>query len=260
MTNCPDCFGKKWLAKIDKRTGLQIKDGQGRKLFFCFRCGRVVAEEINSFLPTHLRLKANVLYFDLEVSLSQYYNYGARVPNKFLSPDNLIRPYFIICWSAGYMHSRTIWSDCVTAEEALAGDDSRILPRLQELMASADILAGHNVDAYDVKRANTRLLLTGGEPVIGKKTFDTLKIARSKFAFESNRLGDICAALGLRGKDGVTGDDWRAIMRGDEKPLRKVARYNARDVRAGKAVLGVLQKYSGKKVDYGTVKLETVTC
>jgi len=93
----------------------------------------------------------------------------------------------MICWSASYIGIDKVWHECITPAQARNQDDSQIVGRLRGLMESAEIWAGHNVDAYDAKRANTRFKLNGLQPVIGKRTIDTLKIARSKYAFESNR-------------------------------------------------------------------------
>jgi uncharacterized protein YprB with RNaseH-like and TPR domain len=191
------------------------------------------------------------------VSKSQIYNYGLRVPSGYINPDDLVKPAYIICWSASYVGSDVIWSDCVTKKEALKWDDKRILSRLQELMESADLLAGHNVDRFDLKKANARFLLNGIEPVVGKKTLDTLKIARSKFSFESNKLDYICQALGFRPKMDIRNEDWnRIVSTGDEKTLKKVQKYNKGDVKEGKRVLDVLMKYSGKKDYYGSTILQ----
>jgi hypothetical protein len=252
MQNCEFCYGKRWYAKLDKR-GVQMVDADGRRLWRCFRCGTVDAERAKPIPPIHIRTGANILYIDLEVSFSLTYNYGLKVPSKYISPDNLLKPYYIIGWAASYMHEKTIYHDAVTPGDALAWSDAKILPRLFELMQSADIIAGHNVDNYDMKRANTRFFLNGLGAVAGKKTLDTLKIARQKFGFESNRLDDICKTLGLRGKDNVTHADWLAVMEGNEKTINKISRYNVTDVRSGKEVLRRLQAYAGKKSYYGSV-------
>lgn len=264
MQNCEKCFGKKWFSHLDKNTGLQrkhhIKTSDGieydLRIWKCWRCGHI-QEEVAPFLPREYRTNANILYFDLEISKSLYFNYGARVPSGFMNTDDLYRERYIICWSASYVGSNTIWSDCVTTKEARNWDDKRILGRLQELMDSADILAGHNVDKFDVKHANTRFLLNKIEPVVHKKTLDTLKIARGKFAFESNKLDFISQRLGLRPKDDIRNSDWiKIVTTGDEATLKKVNRYCKGDVRSGKGVLERLMKYSGKKKNYGSIELE----
>lgn len=265
MQNCKRCGGKRWFASIDKKTGKQRKhhiktvDGYeyDLRVWRCFRCDEVQEEVHPTSIPQHVRRGPNILYFDLEVSKSKYYSYGARVPSTFLNVDDLIQEYYIIAWSASYVGQDKIYSGCVTGEQARRWDDKEILEPLRELLESADIVAGHNVDKYDIKRINTRLLLNGFEPVVGKKTLDTLKIARGKFTFESNKLDYISQRLGFRPKDDIRNSDWLAIVdRGDEPTLKKVAKYCRGDVRNGKGVLERLMKYSGKKVWYGSITLE----
>lgn len=263
MQNCDVCGGKKWFSHIDKKTGLQRKHHiklddveYDLRVWKCWRCGNV-QDEVSPFVPMVYRSTANILYFDLEVSKSLYWTYGPKVPSKYLRSDDRVRSYYIICWSASYVGSSKIWSDCVTKDEALAWDDKRILGRLHELIVSADIIAGHNVDAYDKKRANTRFLLNGYEPQTEKKTHDTLKIARTKFSFESNKLDDISKELGLRPKDDIRNSDWlKIVTTGDEATLKKVNKYCRGDVTSGKELLERFMKYSGKKADYGSIKLE----
>lgn len=263
MQNCDECGGKRWFSHIDKKTGLQrihhIKIGDFEydlRVWKCWRCGHI-QDEVTPFVPMQYRTNANILYFDLEVSKSQFFSYGAKVPSKFLNIEDLTREYYIICWSASYVGSSKIWSDCVTKEEALNWDDKRILKQLNELIQSADIIAGHNVDAYDKKRVNTRFLLNGYEPQTEKKTIDTLKIARSKFAFESNKLDYISQRLGLRPKDDIRNSDWLKIVTvGDEPTLKKVNKYCRGDVENGKGILKKLMKYSGKKSTYGSISME----
>lgn len=267
MQNCEVCTGKKWFAHIDKKTGLQrkhhirLEDGTefDLRIWRCWRCGNI-QEEAQPFIPLGYRTSANILYIDLEVSKSLIFNYGLRVPSTYINPEDLYRDRYIICWAASYVGDSKVWSECVTSEEAQNWTDARILPRLRELMASADIIAGHNIDRFDIKHSNARFLLNGLEPVTDKKTLDTLKIARSKFAFESNKLDFISKALGFRGKDDIRNSDWlRVVTAGDEKTLRKIAKYNKGDVVNGKKVLEKLMKYSGKKTNYGAVSLDGVS-
>jgi hypothetical protein len=267
MQNCERCFGKKWFSHIDKKTGLQrkhhIKLADGTeydlRIWRCWRCGNV-QEEVAPTLPVRYRTSANILYLDIEVSKSLYFNYGSKVYSNYLNVADLYKERYIISWAASYVGSKTVWSDCVTGKEARKWTDARILPQLRDLMESADIIAGHNVDAFDMKHINARLLLNEQEPVTGKKTLDTLKIARQKFAFESNKLDYISQKLGLRPKDDIRNEDWLNIVKtGDEKTLSKVLKYNKGDVTSGKGVLERLMKYSGKRTDYGAQSLDGVS-
>jgi Zn-finger protein len=262
MQNCENCFGRKWFAKIDKKTGLQVVHSDGRRVWKCWRCGHVQEERQTPVLPKIYRSRGNILYIDLEVSKSAYFNYGARVPSKYLRFDDIIHEYYIICWAASYIGSEKIYSESITPNDAKNWNDAKILNHLHDLMQSADIIAGHNVDAYDMKRAQTRFLLNGISPVTDnegryKKTQDTLKIARSKFAFESNCLDYISQRLGLGAKDKITNEDWLKIVKeGDEKTLNKVHRYCRGDVKNGKGVYDWLIKYSGKRMSYGSIEID----
>ena len=267
MQNCERCGGRKWFAHIDRKTGLQRKhhiktiDGveYDLRIWKCWRCQNI-QEEVAPFIPLGYRTSANILYLDIEVSKSLYFNYGNRVPSGWMNTDDLFKPRYIICWSASYVGTDKVWSECVTSKEARKWSDKRILPRLQELMMSADILAGHNLDAFDLKHCNARFLLNGIEPVIGKKTLDTLKIARSKFKFESNKLDYISQILGFRPKDDIRNSDWlKVVTTGDEATLKKIAKYCRGDVRNGKDVLETLMKHSGKRTDYGAQSLDGVS-
>jgi len=256
LQNCDKCKGKRWYVVLDKKTGKQ-KKRNGKRLWRCYRCNhKQVEPDAPNILDKRIRAKPNILYIDLEISKSIYYSYGARVPSKYLNVEDLVQEYYMICWAASYLGDNNVFHARVSSGSAKKGRDKVILKQLRELMASADIIAGHNVDAYDMKRANTRFILNGIEPVINVKTLDTLKIARQKFTFESKKLDYISQRLGFGSKDKITNEDWNNIMRGDENTLEKVDKYCVGDVKNGKKVLAVLMNYSGKKVGYGGVSLK----
>lgn len=254
MQNCENCFGKRWYAKLSRKTGLQLKDRDGKLLWRCYNCGHIQVEPTTSKLPVTQRTDANILYLDIESSKSLYFNYGSRVPSKYLRIDDLLREYFVICWSASYLHEDHIWSDSVSVAEAKNWDDKHILQKIHDLMESADVIAGHNVDAFDIKKLNTRFARHGIDPVVGKRTYDTLKIARSKFFFESNKLDYISRFYGFRPKDDITDEDWRnVILNPNKQLLNKIQTYNQGDVTSGKAVLKKLLRMANKKPYYGSM-------
>lgn len=152
------------------------------------------------------------------------------------------------------MHMDTVWNDCVSLKHAKGWTDKNILKKINSLMQSADIIAGHNVDGFDLKKLNTRFERAGLEPIIGKKTYDTLKIARSKLALEDNSLDGVCNHYGLPLKDDITDSDWLKIATNpDKKTLDKVMKYNIGDVKNGKEALRRMLRISGKPNHYGTV-------
>lgn len=259
MINCKQCGGKKWYALIDEKTGIQKQDKEGRLLWKCFRNSKHIQAEEHHYPTKKDRPKPSILYFDLEVSKSQYLNYGRKVHNGYLNADDIINEYYIISWAASYVGSKRVFSGCVTPEQALNWTDKEILQPLYDLLSSADIIAGHNIDAFDLKKVNTRFIVNGISPILGKdgkkkKTIDSLKIARSHFSFESNGLDVLCQRFGIKGKDRITGKDWREVLKGNEKTLKKVNKYCIGDVKNGKALWEIFAPYAGKSENYGATK------
>jgi hypothetical protein len=254
MRLCENCYRRHWRAKIKKTTGLQVKHNNGNLVYVCVYCGNV-QEEDEPVIPIPQRIQANILYIDLETSKSLYYNYGAKVPSKYLQVGNLVKEWYMIGWSASYVGNNNVWSQVVSPESALAWDDSQIVGRPWELINAAEIIAGHNVQGFDIKRCNTRFKKHGLPAITGKKYIDTLKLARSHYALESNTLDYICKWLGINGKDCITNEDWIAAMNGDAKTLQRIEKYNRGDVINGKAVLEEMLPTANKPYRFGALKL-----
>jgi DNA polymerase elongation subunit (family B) len=256
MRICGNCYRRHWRAKINKSTGLQVKHQNGNLIYVCIYCGHVQEEE-HEFIPPDKRIQANILYIDLETSKSMYYNYGSKVPSKYLRSDDLIHEWFMISWSASYVGNNKVWSQIVTPEKAVEWDDSEIVQRLWDLMNAAEIIAGHNVNGFDLKRCNTRFVKHGLPPIVGKKTIDTLYLCRLRLALESNKLDDVEKWMGIAGKEHIDNHDWLMALQGDQKTLDKILHYNKGDVTGGKAVLEKLLPIANKKFNFGSLKKST---
>jgi hypothetical protein len=253
MRVCENCYRRHWRAKINKATGLQVKHKNGNLIYICIHCGNVQEEE-HLFVPPAERIKANILYIDIESSKSLYFNYGAKVPSKYLRSDDLVHEWYMISWAASYVGSDNVWAQIVTPEKARAWDDSEIVQRLWDLMNATEIIAGHNVDGFDIKKINTRFMKHKLPPIVGKKTIDTLKICRSKLAMESNKLDEIEKWIGVQSKDHIDNNDWLLALQGDKKTLDKILHYNKGDVTSGKQVLEWLMPLANKKFNFGALK------
>ena len=111
-------------------------------------------------------------------------------------------------------------------------DDGNLVKALWKLYDAADLIIAHNGDRFDIKKSNARFIFHGLKPPSPYKSIDTLKIARSKFGFLSNRLNDLGAHLGLGRKLPHTGFHlWKQCMlTASPKHWNKLRKYNARDV------------------------------
>ena len=255
MRLCDKCLRRHWRAKIDKNTGLQVKHKNGNLVYVCVYCDHV-QEEDKMFVPAERRIQANILYIDTENSTSVYENYGAKVPSKYLSYQNLVHEWFMLGWCASYVGNDKVWTGFVTKREAEARSDKGIAERLHTLMESAEIIAGHNVDGFDLKKVNTVFMRHGLSPIIGKKTIDSLKLARSKLSHESNTLDYLAQYYGFSGKDEITRQDWKDATAGNKKILKKIEKYCIGDVMNGKGLLEKFLPLANKKFNFGAIKKE----
>jgi hypothetical protein len=144
--------------------------------------------------------------------------------------------WYILSYAAKWLHikgskvvSRGL--DDMMGYEKGSEDDTRLVQELWRLVNDADIIVAHNGDGFDLPKIMTRFIVHGMKPPQPFKTVDTLKIARKKFAFDSNKLDDLCRYLGLGRKLPHTGFHlWKGCMAGDKKSWNKMKKYNAHDV------------------------------
>lgn len=253
MRLCEKCLKRHWRAKIVPQTGLQVKHKNGNLVYVCVNCEHVQEEE-RDFIEPAKRIQANILYIDTENSTSIYENYGRKVYGEYLHIDNLVSEWFMLGWSASYVGNDKVWTCFVTSAEAKERNDGGIAQRLHDLMEAAEIIAGHNIDGFDIKKCNTVFMRHGLSPITGKKTIDTLKLARSKLAHESNSLDYLAKYYGFSGKDEITREDWRKATAGHTATLRKIETYCKGDVVNGKDLLVKFLPLANKKFNFGAIK------
>jgi uncharacterized protein YprB with RNaseH-like and TPR domain len=130
-------------------------------------------------------------------------------------------------------------------------DNSGIVRKLLKLFNEADITVGHNVDSFDDKMVNTEIVkLPPYLPPKPHLTIDTLKIARTRFRFNSNKLSDLGKLLKLGDKVHHWGFElWVRCMKGDPKAWDLMMRYNKGDVRLLEKVYLRLRPWMKKHPD-----------
>lgn len=172
---------------------------------------------------------AKILLFDLETAPIKGYLWSKW--QKGISDDMIITDWFILTWSAKWLFSDTIIQHKVTGEEALVGDDERIVRELWKVIDEADIIIAHNLEKFDKKKANTRFLKYDLKLPSPYESIDTLLHARKKFAITSNRLDYIAKNfLGIEGKMDTPKGLWWKAMEGDEESLQIMADYCDQDI------------------------------
>src|SRR3990167_3813085 len=61
---------------------------------------------------------------------------------------------FLLCWGAKWRDKGPVMTGVLTGPEAIAQDDSRIVKELADLIRSADIVVGHNINRFDLPMLN----------------------------------------------------------------------------------------------------------
>lgn len=169
-----------------------------------------------------------ILILDTETAPLEAYVFGLWKQN--IAWDHTIAQWFMLCWSAKWLFSNEILTDCVTGEEALKEDDSRIMTTLWELIDKADIVVAHNAKGADIPWLNTRFILNGLTPPKPYFIIDTLDIARRQFAFSSNKLDALAGYFGIEHKMDTDFNLWKRCKHGDDKALAYMQEYNMKDV------------------------------
>lgn len=207
-----------------------------------------VTAEDNFFLDTYLQIVEEKnrpkkrLFFDIEVSpnivLSWSVGYELDIPH-----DNIIqeRAIICICWK---------WEgdDKINSLQWNKGCDKELLQKFAKVLDSADEVVTQNGDAFDIKWVRTRCIYHR-IPLSAKfNSYDTLKMAKASFRFNSNRLDYMGKFLGIGGKIKTEPDLWKNIlMHGDKKSLNDMITYCKMDVQRLEEVFQQLKEYTPPK-------------
>lgn len=163
-------------------------------------------------------MKPVIAFIDIETSPIRGYTWGMYEQNVI----KIDQHWNLLSFAVKYGDKTT---------NVLTGTDEELTKYLWDVFDRSDIIVAHNGDSFDIKKANAKFIQYGLTPPSPYKKVDTLKIARKYFKFESNKLDDLGELLGVGRKMKHAGIDmWFAVMDGDEKALKMMARYNKQDV------------------------------
>lgn len=186
---------------------------------------------------------AKILFVDVETAPSLYYGFG-RYDQNF-SQAHVEREGYVLSYSYAWGHEGKVDGYVLSSEDALEQDDFVLANDLFMLLDEADIVVGHNLKKFDIKKINALLVKHGFPPPSPYKMIDTLLMARSKFSFPSNKLGDLAIYLGLPYKIDTGGIQlWVDCVKGKEEALAKMLEYNKGDVVTLQALYQRLQAWN----------------
>lgn len=152
------------------------------------------------------------LFFDIEVSpnIAFTWNIGYNIN---LDHNSIITERAVICICYKWEHENQV--RYLTWDK---GNDKKMLTEFAKILNSADECIGHNSDKFDIKWLRTRCLLHGIPMIPDYQSIDTIKLSRSGFRFNSNKLDYIAKFLNIGAKKSTGGFSlWRDIVLNNSK-------------------------------------------
>lgn len=126
----------------------------------------------------------------------------------------------------------TLYED--VSDRADVRDDSQLLMSLWTILHESDILIGHNMRRFDLRKIRARMLMAGMQPPSPCRVIDTLELAKSAGAFTSNKLAYLSSALTETHKSqhkNFPGHSlWLGCIDGNQKAWAECRAYNVLDV------------------------------
>lgn len=193
--------------------------------------------------------KPKRLFFDIEVSFNVVATWNIGY-NLSISHENILKERAIICicykWEDDSKVCYLKWNN---------GDDKQILKKFIGILNSADEIVGHNSDRFDLKWLRTRCIYHNIPMFPDYHSIDTLKLSRSGFKFNSNRLDYIGGYLGVGRKLKNEGFElWKNIvLSNSSKSMLKMIKYCSQDVKLLEKVFKKLNSYTRHKHHLGVL-------
>ena len=196
-----------------------------------------------------LQTKRRRLYFDIEVSanIGLFWQSGYKLQ---IGTENIIKERAVICICYKWEDDNDVYYLQWDKKQC----DKKLLQDFINVANTADELVGHNGDKFDLSWIRTRCLFHNIQMFPSYNTIDTLKVARSKFRFNSNRLDYIGKFLGLGQKNHTNFDLWKDIMlKNDKTAMNTMIDYCIQDVVLLEKVHKALNNHIPAKTHYGVI-------
>lgn len=195
------------------------------------------------------RTKRRRLFFDIETSpnIGLFWEAGFK---KNIDYSNIIQERAIICICYKWEEEKEVYALQWDSKQ----NDKAMLQKFIEVANQANELVGHNGDKFDLAWIRTRCLYHKIDMFPKYTTIDTLKVARSKFKFNSNRLNYIADFLGIGQKIKTEYSLWKDILlKKDKVAMDKMIKYCKKDVVLLEQVHKALSKHIEPKTHYGVI-------
>jgi transposase-like protein len=217
---CPQCG-----------SGLVVKKGfsytKHRPIAQRYRCKECGHQFLSRVEDEYTDLP-KILLMDIETSLYHVSTWGTY--KQYIQHYQITKHQYILSWSAKWLFDKNVQGQVVTPEESLERNDKRIVKSIWNLLDQADIIIGHNVERFDLRKLNWRFISLELSPPTPYKIVDTLKVARKEFFAPSYKQDFLTKYFKLQNKLDTEFQLWKECENGNIESLNKMLDYNKHDV------------------------------
>lgn len=171
----------------------------------------------------------------LDIETVPHLSYHWQVWGVNVAPTQMVSPTYMVAYAYSVNGGPVT---CRFAGDALFYDD------LYKTLTNADLLVTFNGEKFDMQHIRRELLEQGFLPLRPVASVDLYKHVKSTYKFPYNRLDYVAGVLLGEHKLDTGGFElWKGVMDGDQTAIRKMARYNKRDVRLTERLYKRLRAY-----------------
>lgn len=207
-------------------------------------------------------MKPKILLLDIETSPIVSYTWGLWDQNIGL--NQIKEDWYILSCAYKWLGEKKVhYTDQRNAKPM--SNDKRLLKTIWKVLDECDGLITQNGISFDEKKLNARFILNGMTPPSPYKSIDTLRLARKRFGFTSNKLAFLAQSLGaahekLEHREFGGFELWRECLAGNKRAWDEMEKYNKLDVLALEDVYNKLAPW-GLPINYAVhSEVETPTC
>ena len=169
-----------------------------------------------------------ILLMDIETSFYHFVGWGTY--KQYIQHHQITKHQYCLSWAAKWLYDKNVQGDIVTPQESIERNDTRVLKSIWNLLDQAEIVIGHNVERFDLRKLNWRFKSQGLAPPTPYKIIDTLKVSRKAFFAPSYKQDFLTKYFKLQNKLETNHKLWEDCEAGIPDALDKMMEYNKHDV------------------------------
>jgi len=170
-----------------------------------------------------------IISIDIETAPMTVHNWS--LWDNFTAINQIVEDWYVLS-IAGVDTDGTVFYGDINE----LGAEKNVLRLAWNILDAYDIIIGHNIDKFDLKKLNARFIYHGFEPPSSYQTIDTMKVLKKVFALSSNKLEYAVKYLGLDEKltnRKFSGHSlWTScLLEGDSEAWQEMKEYNIQDAK-----------------------------